>query len=96
MKMIKIKKSDDGMELFNYCQKLQREYRSKFPNMELYVDAPILKDDEVEIRINWSAIGSQRLAEAKKFATNIGALVIIGEKIEKELKKKFPGVKISK
>lgn len=96
MKMIKVKKSDDSMELFDYCRKMEREFRNKFPNMELYVDAPILKDDEVEIRINWSAIGSQRLAEAKKFATNISALVGMGEKIEKELKKKFPGVKISK
>lgn len=96
MKMIKIKRSDDGMELFDYCRKLERSYRNKFPNMELYVDAPILKDDEVEIRINWSALGSQRLSAAKKFATNIGALVLIAEDIEKELKKKFPGVKISK
>lgn len=40
MKMIKVKKSDDSMELFDYCRKMEREFRNKFPNMELYVDAP--------------------------------------------------------
>lgn len=98
MKLIKLKsnKNDDGMELFDFCRKLERTYRNKFPNMELYVDASMLKDDEVEIRINWSAIGAQKLSEAKKFAVNLQALVLIAGDIEKEIKKKFPGVKISK
>ena len=31
MKIIKVKKSDDGMELFDYCRKMEREFRNKFP-----------------------------------------------------------------
>lgn len=98
MKIVKVKtnKQDGGMELFDLCQQLERKYRHKFDNMELYVDAPILKDDEVEIRINWSAIGAQKLSEAKKFANNINALVKMAEQVEKEIKSKFPEAKVSK
>lgn len=99
MKIVKVKankQDNDELDLFHFCQQLERKYRHKFDNMELYVDSPILKDDEVEIRINWSAIGSQKLSEAKKFAVNLQALVLIAEKVEKEIKAKFPEVKVSK
>lgn len=99
MKVVKVttvKKDSPGMDLFDFCQKIERQYRHKFDNMELYVDSPWRDGDPVEIRINWSAIGSQKLSEAKKFSVNLQALVLIAEKVEKEIKAKFPGVKISK
>lgn len=78
-------------ELFDYCYILNRKYRSKYDGIDIYCD--VHPNNDVEIRINWSSIGSQPRVEAKKFAHNLLAAKELADKMEAEIKSKFPGTR---
>lgn len=92
----KVKKSDEEKELWQFCRELQKKYFQKWLNkpVEIFCDNDFGKD--VNIRINWSALGAVSIAETKSFANDLLDAIKDANKMEAEIKKAYPGVKVNK
>jgi hypothetical protein len=91
MKVIKVKKADADMELFDWCRQKNKEYRNKFKYIEIDANDN-MAGTMVVLSVNWSAVGAQTPDETVRFANDLLSAVKILKKIEAEGKKKFPNV----
>lgn len=92
---IRNKVGDAEKQLWETCMELQHKYRRKYEPIHIYVEAD-LQDNAATIEINWPSIGASNMATTKKFADKLLEAVKFADKIEAEIKKVHPNVKVIK
>lgn len=96
MKLLKIvKKTDADVDLWWICRELNDKYRTKYDPIDLYMHEDD-KNNSIAIGINWPSIGRSDMATTKGFAKKLLDAVKFADKIEAEIKKKYPNVKVTK
>lgn len=65
-------------------------------NADVYTDIEnrSYKGYDIKVGINWSSLGTQNLADTKKFANELLTLIEKAKKFAEAIKKEFPGIKI--